>query len=61
MAAEKGDAAGQYWLGNHYCDGKGVQMDFKEAVNWYLLAAEQSYAPAQASMGYMYDAGLGVP
>jgi len=32
-----------------------------EAVNWYRLAAEQGYAPAQFNLGVMFGAGRGVP
>jgi hypothetical protein len=31
-----------------------------EAASWYRKAAEQGYAPAQASLGILYDLGQGV-
>jgi TPR repeat protein len=44
-----------------YNDGKGVPQDYKEAVMWWRLAAEQGIASAQTSLGIMYDNGQGVP
>ena len=35
--------------------------DDAEAVRWYLKAAEQGHAFAQASLGLMYAMGQGVP
>ena len=39
--ADQGDANAQYNLGLMYQKGKGVPQDYKEAVKWYMLAAEQ--------------------
>jgi S1-C subfamily serine protease len=35
--------------------------DYATAVKWYRLAAEQGYAPAQSSLGALYNNGWGVP
>jgi len=40
----------------HYSKG-----EYEDAVRLYRKAAEQGYAPAQNSLGYCYDEGLGVP
>ena len=40
---------------------EGVPQDYKEAVKWYRLAAEQGDATAQYNLGIMYDNGQGVP
>ncbi len=40
--------------------GKGVEQNYKEAMKWYLKAAEQDSSLAQSTIGYMYDLGLGV-
>ncbi len=40
--AKKGVAVAQYTLGSMYEIGEGVLKDGKEAVKWYLLAAEQN-------------------
>ena len=51
----------QYNLGVMYDKGQGVPQDYKTAVKWYRLAAEQGYAGAQYNLGTMYDNGQGVP
>ena len=43
-----------------YQNGQGVPQDYKEAVKWYLKAAEQGNAIAQNHLGVMYDQGKGV-
>ena len=37
-----------------YDNGDGVPQDYKEAVKWYRLAAEQGDAAAQYNLGIMY-------
>lgn len=59
--AEKGDAGGQFNLGQVYNQGLGVREDYAQAVDWYRKAAEQGHAKAQYNLGYMYALGLGVP
>ena len=50
-------------FGNDLQDGLGAydRGDYKEAVKWYRLAAEQGDAKAQYYLGAMYDKGQGVP
>ena len=60
MAAEQGNAEGQYNLGNMYRNGSGVHLDCKEAMKWYRLAAQQGDAWAQNNLGNMYHNGEGV-
>jgi hypothetical protein len=43
-----------------YVEGKGVPQDYKEAVKWYRIAAEQEFAKAQYNLGVMYHQGQGV-
>ncbi len=43
-----------------YANGQGVIQDYKAAVKWYKLAAEQGVSSAQASMSWMYGNGRGV-
>jgi TPR repeat protein len=43
-----------------YIRGDGVTQDYKAAVKWFTLAAEQRFAPAQNALGYMYRKGQGV-
>ena len=44
---------------------KGIEAylasDYKEALMWYKLAADQGYADAQFNLGLMYSDGTGVP
>ena len=44
-----------------YDKGQGVPQDYKEAVKWYRLSAEQGKAKAQYNLGLMYVKGEGVP
>ena len=41
--AEQGDAQAQFTLGAMYYNGRGVPQDYKQAVKWYRLAAEQGF------------------
>jgi S1-C subfamily serine protease len=54
-AAENGDVAAEWNLGNHYKLGQGVPFDLSEAAKWYRTATEQGYAPAYFSLGHLYD------
>ena len=38
----------------------GVPQDYKKAVKWFTLAAEQGDAVAQYNLGIMHSFGLGV-
>jgi len=43
-----------------YGNGRGIGQDYKEAVKWYRLAAEQGHLKAQSNLGVMYDNGRGI-
>jgi TPR repeat protein len=43
-----------------YLNGQGVSKDYKVAVKWYTLAAEQANTQAQINLGAMYGDGDGV-
>ena len=43
-----------------YDNGQGVLQDYKTAVKWYILSAEQGNAEAQYNLGVMYALGQGV-
>ena len=43
-----------------YRKGQGVIQDYKEALKWSRLAAEQGNAIAQSNLGIMYRKGQGV-
>ncbi|MBF0341408.1 MAG: sel1 repeat family protein [Magnetococcales bacterium] len=59
--AEKGDVQAQLQLGKAYHEGRGVGIDYREALRWYRLAAAQGSAEAQNGVGTLYDNGKGVP
>jgi len=44
-----------------YDNGKGTPQDYKQALKWYRIAAEQGHAKAQYSLAIMYDNGKGTP
>ena len=44
-----------------YNNGQGVPQDYKEAVKWYRLSAEQGDREAQYNLGNRYYHGQGVP
>ena len=51
----------QHNLGVMYANGKGVPLDYAEALKWYRMAADQGHAKAQNNLGFMYFNGKGVP
>ena len=59
MAAENGDAAGQFYTGVYYNEGKGVRQDKAEARRWYAMAAAQGDVTAQFNLGIMFKVGEG--
>lgn len=46
VAAEQGDADGQFMLADALCHGSGVVTDKAEAMRWFSSAAEQGNARA---------------
>lgn len=55
-AAEKGDAAGQYLLGECFLNGYGVSEDIDKAVDWYTLAAEAGNVMSMVRLGRLMTA-----
>ena len=49
--AEEGNLEAQNTLGLINDEGSGVNQDYKEAVKWYRLAAEQGDAYGQFNLG----------
>ena len=43
-----------------YYERKSLPQDYKTAVKWYRLAAEQGDSDAQLNLGVMYALGQGV-
>lgn len=60
-SAEVGEANGQFQLGEFYFYGNcGLEKDATKAVEWFLLAAKQSYSDAITALAYCYEQGIGV-
>jgi hypothetical protein len=61
LRANKGDPKAQYEISDMFYRGAGVAaIDYKRALKYMRMAAEQGYAPAQAGMGNFYSIGLPV-
>ena len=54
------DARAQFNKAWAYVNGEGVKQDYKEALKWYQLSAEQGNPNAQNNLGVLYQYGLGV-
>ena len=48
--AKKGDASAQFFVASTYSRGDGFPENDKQAVYWYLKAAEQGHGMAQISL-----------
>ena len=59
MAAENGSTWIIPIIGNIYYYGQGVCVDKKEALKWYLQAAEEGSCLGQFQCGYIYCNGEG--
>ncbi|MGR9106635.1 MAG: tetratricopeptide repeat protein [Gammaproteobacteria bacterium] len=59
-AAEEGDSMAQYFVGQMYRKGDGVEKNPEEAVRWYRQAAAQQNQLALFNLAWMYDSGEGV-
>jgi len=57
---DSGNRLFQNLFGNMYEFGKGELKDYKKAVKFYRLSAEQDYADAQFNLGNMLENGKGV-
>jgi TPR repeat protein len=58
--AAAGDARAQFRIGVMYVEGRGVPVDYSEAVGWLLQAADQGNTDAQNHLGFLYLYGRGV-
>lgn len=59
-AVVSGDNKALFEIGDRYMDGRGLASDYGKAAEWYRLAAERGFAPAQYRIGNFYEKGLGV-
>lgn len=59
QAAEEGHSLAQYFLGERYEKGWGLQQSYLRAALWYRRAAKQGHSQSQLALGVMYAAGRG--
>lgn len=60
MAANRGEAEGQLYMGIMYQEGRGgLPQSDSDAVDWYRRAAGQGNAIAQTNLGWLYERGRG--
>jgi len=55
-----GNSIAQYNLGVYYLAGKETPADYKQALRWFLLSADQDNIESTFKLGLMYIRGLGV-
>jgi hypothetical protein len=61
-SALQGDKIAQFNMGTFYSYGEeGASKNYKEAIKWYKLSADQEFARAQINLGVAYIEGQGVP
>ena len=53
-AIENGNVDAMNDLGALYYDGRGCEQDFKKAVRYYHMAAQNGSRQAQENLGYCY-------
>jgi tetratricopeptide (TPR) repeat protein len=58
-AAQGGHASAQYFAGNAYAAGLGVERSPSAAVAWWSRAAEQGVVPAQDALAQLRQTALG--
>ena len=54
------DADAMNKLGNRYRDGISVEQNYREAVFWYLKAAEGGNVDAMRALALFFTLGVGV-
>jgi TPR repeat protein len=59
-AANQGYAPAQYEVGRIYLYGRGIPIDYAQALVWESKAAEQGDPRAQRDLAFMYERGFGV-
>ncbi|MEZ5666725.1 MAG: tetratricopeptide repeat protein [Alphaproteobacteria bacterium] len=55
--ADSGNASAQYYIGQMYLTGRGVERDEHRAFDYLSTAAESGDARAQVNLGLMYESG----
>ena len=57
--AENGNPEMQWVVGNCFYNGRGVEISYSKAVEWFKKSASQGYPGGQAGLGFLYLNGLG--
>ncbi len=60
LAADKGNAAAAYKLGEIYENGSGTARDPRQAFQWYMKAAASNDRHGQLKIGWCYQKGIAV-
>lgn len=60
QAASSGNVLAQFELGRRYTVGEGVEVNLKEAANWFEKAANLNMPQAEYSLANLYEKGQGV-
>lgn len=58
--AEFGDIEAIFLIGTAYDEGLGIEIDYKQALEWYKTAAKEGHILAIHNVGNMYRDGRGV-
>lgn len=57
LASESDDACGQFFVGDIYEKGLGVETDINNSLQYYYLSAQQGYSPAITAIKRLADNG----
>lgn len=60
VVTPSGDQIAQYYLGEMFYFGSGVEQNHMQAMKWYLLSAAQGDPDSTYSIGFMHEYGEGV-
>lgn len=61
IEAQEGNELAQFNLGHLYQEGKGVAVDYEEALHWYSRSVEAGCRIAACNLASLYSNGLGAP
>ena len=59
--AATGNVGAEYSLGMHYANGEETKQDYREAMHWFLRAADAGSVHAQTRVATWFWAGRGTP
>lgn len=59
-AAKQNHAEAEYYIGEMYYNGDGLEQNIDYAVEWYIKSAQHGNRLAQNTLGLLYKKGIGV-